>query len=384
MTALPLGFLSSGPPPPKVALLPDGLFFIRAVDVPAEVTPVELGTRVELALETLAPFPLAQLYYGYFWTPGSGSALIFAAYRRRFTAEQVAGWDGVELVMPAFAALLGGPVAPATTALLSSPEGLTAIHWDSGPVPAQVMFQPLLPEASEEDRALARDELLRRLPSREIVDLVGPPQPEPALSDRETVFRCGSWVSRLPREAATALDMRDKDELLHLRRGRARALLLWHVLVGCLVAAGLMAVGEVALLGGGLWETTRLTRLHAQAPGVDQIITAQSLGNRINELSTKRLLPLEMLTLIVGSHLELKPASVVLTRMYTNGDLGLTVEAQTSNGGDINVYQNALTALPAIGNVQVKNPRLQNNLTNFTLVITFKPGALQPMAAPPS
>jgi hypothetical protein len=382
MSTLSLGFLTSSPPAPKVALLPDGLFFVRSVEVPAEVTPAEIGLQVELALETLAPFPLGQLYYGYYWTPGSTRALVFAAYRRRFTAEQVAAWDGVELVLPAFAALLGGRAAPATTVLLASPEGLTALHWDAGSVPAQVLFSPLLPEATEEERARARDELLRRLPSKEIIDLAAPPVAESAASDRELVFRCGEFVSHLPQEAAAALDLRDKEELLHLRRGRARALWLWRALMGCFIAAGAMALGEILLLAGGLWQTTRLAQLHAQTPGVEQIITAQSLGNRINELSTRRLLPLEMLTTVVGSHNEIKPPSVVLTRMYTNGELGLTIEAQTSNPGDINVYQNALSALPALGSVVVKNPRQQNNVTSFTLILTFKPGVLQPMAPP--
>ena len=306
MSALSLGFLSASPPAPKVALLPDGLFFVRAVEVPADVTPAEIGLQVELALEALAPFPLAQLYYGYFWAPGSTRALVFAAYRRRFTADQVAEWEGVELVIPAFAALVGG-AAPASTVILSSAEGLTAIHWDAGPVPAEVLFRPLLPEATEEERAGARDELLRRLPSKEIVDLVAPPVAESAASDRELVFRCGEFVPRLPREAAGALDMRDKDELMLLRRGRGRALWLWRALLGCFIAMGAMALGELLLLAGGLWQTTRLAQLHSQAPGVDQIITAQSLAHRINELSTKRLLPLEMLTTLVGPHNEIKP-----------------------------------------------------------------------------
>jgi hypothetical protein len=365
-----------------VALLPDGLFFVRAVEVPAGLAPAEVGAQVELALEALAPFPLAQLYHGYFWTPGAGRALVFAAYRRRFTADQVAAWDGMELVLPTFAALLGGAVPPSTTVLLASPAGLTGIHWDAGPVPAQVCFLPVAPEASEEDRARVRDELLRRWPSREIIDLPEAPVAEPAPSDRELVFASGAFVSRLPRESAAALDLRDKEELALLRRGRGRALLLWRVLVGCFAAALAMGAGELALLGGGLWQTTRLALLHAQAPAVEQIITAQSLANRISELSTKRLLPLEMLTAIVGPHDELKPASVVFLRMYTTGELGLTVEAQTSNPGDINAYHDALAALPAVAAVTATNLRQQNNVTNFTLVIGFKPRVLQPLAGP--
>jgi hypothetical protein len=81
-----LATLRAGPPPPKVALLPDGLFFTRAVSVAAGATPGEAASQIELALEAVSPFPIAQLYYGYYWVPGSESALVFAAYRRRFTA----------------------------------------------------------------------------------------------------------------------------------------------------------------------------------------------------------------------------------------------------------------------------------------------------------
>ena len=114
-----LATLRAGPPPPKVALLPDGLFFTRALPVAAGATSAEAAAQVELALEALSPFPIAQLFYGYFWTPGSETAFAFAAYRRRFTSDQIAAWTGAELVLPAFAALLGAAVKPATTVIPS-------------------------------------------------------------------------------------------------------------------------------------------------------------------------------------------------------------------------------------------------------------------------
>src|SRR5262245_13996242 len=101
MCASPLRLLRAGPPPPKVALLPDALFFTRAVPVTNGALPAEATTQIELAIEGFSPFPLAQLYYGWFWIPGAEQALVFAAYRRRFTAEQTALWGDAELVLPA-------------------------------------------------------------------------------------------------------------------------------------------------------------------------------------------------------------------------------------------------------------------------------------------
>src|SRR6188474_3363744 len=110
MCASPLKILRVGPPPPKVALLPDALFFTRSIPIAAGVTPAAAAAQIELTLEAISPFPIAQLYYGWFWTEGAEDALVFAAYRRRFTSEQTAAWAGAELVLPTFAAVLGANV----------------------------------------------------------------------------------------------------------------------------------------------------------------------------------------------------------------------------------------------------------------------------------
>src|SRR5688500_9373992 len=159
----PFRFLRAGPPPPRVALLPDALFFTRLVPVTKGATSAEAAAQLELALEGISPFPLAQLYYGWFWVPGSEQALAFAAYRRRFTPEQTEAWDRAELVIPAFAAVLGAEVGKATTIVLSAGEGLTAVHWGDSVVPDRIVFYPLELEADEDTRARAREELLRGL-----------------------------------------------------------------------------------------------------------------------------------------------------------------------------------------------------------------------------
>ncbi|MEX2045118.1 MAG: hypothetical protein WD941_07170, partial [Opitutus sp.] len=92
-----LKFLRSGPPLPVVTLLPDAMFFTRAVPVTAGATAAEAASQVELAIEAISPFPLPQLYYGWYWRPGADRAMAFAAYRRRFTSEQTAEWPAAEL-----------------------------------------------------------------------------------------------------------------------------------------------------------------------------------------------------------------------------------------------------------------------------------------------
>jgi hypothetical protein len=366
-----------------VVVLPDSMFFSRAVPIAPAATPAEVVTQVELAVEALAPFPLGQLFYGYFWTPGSDRAFVYASYRRRFTVEQTTAWSGAEWVLPAFATVLGAEPAPApaTTLVLAAPESLTALHWDHGPVPAVVLTRPLPPDASEEVRAALRGDLLRALGgTRTIIDLLAPPVPQPARTDREVVFASGNFRSRLPLAALTALDVRDRADLAAVRRARARDVILWRVLLGSAAACVLLALGEVALAGSGLWQRARLVKLNAQSPVVGRIMQEQQLANRITELSTRRLLPLEMISLVAAK----KPASIQFLRATTSGLTTLNVDAQTNNAGEIGTFRTALETLPECDRVEVRLLGSRDNLTPFTLVVTFRPEALKPMAPPSS
>ncbi len=374
-----LKLLPTGARAPKVVLLPDALFFTRAFPVSAGATPAEVVMQAELALEGISPFPAGQLYHGFFWAPGAERVLVFAAYRRRFTREQLAEWDRAALVLPAFAALLGLEVKPATTLLVPSAGGLTAVHWENGPVPAGVFFRALPPEATESDQAKVKDELLRLAGgSKQVVELAEAPVAEAmARGGDEFVFHAEALASRLPASRAAAMDVRDKTELAALRRAQGRDLLLWRLFIGSFAAVGLMLLGLVALLGEGVWQRTREAKVAAQQPVVDQIMTAQSLATRTNELSTQRLLPLEMLS----AASERKPATIQFLRATTSGLYTLTVDAQTTSPGDVAAFRSALGEQPACAAVEVRDQRTRDNLMTFTLVITFRPEALKPAAS---
>jgi hypothetical protein len=383
MSASPFKFFTDGPPAPKVAFLPDALFFSRSLPVaPAAADPLaraaEVSGQVELAFEALAPFPLAQLYHGFFWAEGSASALAFAAYRRRFTTEQTEAWRGAELVIPTFAALLHAPAEPATTAVLTSPEGLTAIHWGSGPVPSRIIFRPLAGEVTDEERAATRDALLRNFESKAVVDLPDPPTAHASDGDGEITFKVGAWTSTFSAAEASALDVRDKDELAGLRRARKRDVVLWRVGIGCLAAFLLLGVAELALVGGGLWQATRRAVLNAQAPTVEKIVNDQEVANHINNLRTKRLLTMEMLAAVASK----KPEQMYLLGVSSSTDKLYTLngQGQTSNPAEISVFQDGLQSLPSVapGGVVITPGQTRNNVSSFALHVTFKPNSLKP------
>jgi len=383
MCASPFDILRGGPPAPRVAVLPDAVFFSRAIPVPPGASRAEVVSQVGLALESLSPFPLAQLYFGYFWPAGADRALAFASYRRRFTVEQLSEWAGAERVMPAFATLLGYEAKPATTLILSSAEGLTAIHWDRGPVPSVVLHQPLAPDATAEAIAEARATLIRAAgESTKIVDIPSPTAAAAGGSDRELLFESGEVRSGISAEVAAALDVRDKADLAALAKARRRDVLFWRAAIGAVALCVLLTLGEVGLLGAGLWEKTRVTKVAAQKGTVAHIMEEQELAGRIDELSTKRLLPLEMISVAAPEvAMPKNPPAIQFLRATTPAQNTIQIEAQTNNAGEIAGYKSALERTPSIDRVEIRDQRARDNVVTFTLIITFKPGALQPAAS---
>ncbi len=382
MCASLVNFLRAGPPPPRVAVLSDAFFFSRTIAIAAGTSTAEVVNQVGLALEALSPFPLAQLYYGYYLPPGADQALAFAAYRRRFTAEQLEEWKGAEHVLPAFAAVLGCDAQPATTVLLSAPDGLTAVHWARGPVPTMVLHRPMKPDATEEERAEARASLIKSTgEARSIVDAPSPPIPGAGRSDREVVFEAGALRSRLPAEVAAALDVRDKADLEALARSRRLGVLLWRTAIGAVAACALCAAGELALIGTGVWEAARNAKVAAQKGTVARIMEEKDLASRIDELSTKRLLPLEMVSIVAPEiAMPKNPSAIQFLRATASSSAVNTIQidAQTTNAGEIAAYKTAIEQAPGCDRVEIKDQRTQNSVVSFTLIVTFKPGAMTP------
>jgi hypothetical protein len=319
----------------------------------------------------MSPFPLAQLYYGYFWVAGSRIALVYACYRKRLSAEETETWEDSEIVLPRFATLLTAKMARAATVVLTLEDGITAVHWgEEGHVPSSVVSRAWLPETAEEEKNRVRDEVLRSVGgSRAITDLTALPALTTDSAAGEFAFKAPGVEAPYSREQLDQLDVRDKADLAARRRARARDLLLWRGFVACLIGLGLAGFLEIGLIGGKFWQQSRMAKVNRQTPVVAEIMRAQSLSMRIEELSTKRLKPLEMISLLVSK----RPDSIVFSRATTSGLYGLEVECYTSVATDVGVFQAGLRQLPELSKVEIQNQALRDAVSTFRLVVVFKP-----------
>jgi hypothetical protein len=377
---LPSLKFSLKPPPPRAVLLPDDQFFVRAVPVTPGASAADAAAEIALALEAMAPFPLAQMYHGHHHRPGARHALVFAAYRKRFPGDKTEAWAGAEVVLPAFAALLGAQVKSATTVILTTAATMTAIHWrDAADAPSAVLTRTLPPDdAGPRARDTLREELLREageslcIEDVEVAAIDDHGSVNLDDSDAGYVFRAGRLASAFTRDELDALDVRDKDEIALRRRDRRRDLLLWRVFVGGLAALAFALFLEAAIAGTGMWEKIRQKIVTEQAPYVAQIDQANALATRVEDISTKRLLPFEMIDLVKAK----RPRSVLYTRVTTRDLYTLEVQARTNVPNDLLAYRATLNATPELASVAIEDQTSRNGITTFRLVLAFKPEAV--------
>jgi len=368
----------SAPATKKVVLLPDHAFFVRVVPLPPETPAAAVPAQVELVLEGLSPFPVAHLCYGYFHRAGSGRVLVYAAYRRRFTVDDASRWAGADAVLPAFAAWLGASTGGPLALLIQGSDFITALGWDGADaVPSVIVTRQVSPEEPAGERAAAQTAVaaaLRGLPPP--VEVAPPAGLRSRVGDDGLEYAEGRLISRFGPEELDALDVRDKAELAQRRRERMRDVYLWRIFQGCAAGLLLAAVLELGLKGGHLWLQTRAAIAAAQAPAVQNIETKNSLANRIEELSTRRLLPMEMISLVGGT--KLKGNNIQFLRTATKGLNVLEIEGQTNSAPDVFNYQAALKGLPACESVELGQTTERSGTTRFILTVTFKADTLRP------
>jgi hypothetical protein len=362
---------------PGIVLLPAARFFARRVP---RVAGADAAGQAELALEGLAPFPVDQLCHG--CVANDGEMLVFGAYRKQFTADETAAWESADAVVPSFVALLGAPPVRPRLQVWRNGDDVTVAAWDGkSALPAALVARNTADDAQvsalvEEVRSRAG------LPDAPVMEISGQATVDRAADGRGLSVAVGAGADRvagtIDHAVVATVDVREKGFLAERRRTLKRDRWLWHGLVGCAAVLVVLALAELAMVGGRFGLARYRAGVQQAAPAVAQIETAQALSQRIEEMSARRLMPAEMIAVLNRS----RPASVLFVRATTTGQFGMEVEAQTANAGDIGAYEAALRGAPEIAALETRDLRSREGTTSFILSATFKAGSLTAGGAP--
>lgn len=352
--------------------VPSDRFFMRFVPLAPDLPAL---AQAELALEGLAPFPPAQLYWGCCVAPDRTAALVYAAHRRRFTAEETAAWERADLAVPSLLTLLGAaPAGPAILVLVGETRLSGAAWAGTAPWPVAVHTREYGTAPTAEIRQKFAAELAAKagLPDAPARYVTGTPRAR--REGDQLVFEltdaAGAVIATtgVPHADQDALDVRDRAFLEKRRRDRGRIEFVWRLLLAGGAAAGLALLLDLGALTFNVLDRALQARVTAQAPGVAKLETAHGLISRIDELTHRRLRFFEMLAAINTP----RPHSISFTRTSTSGRNALEIEASTGSADDVGTYEAALRAMAALEKVEIRDLRARDGVTTFALSVAFK------------
>jgi len=351
-----------------LSLVPGDRFFLKEIELDPTVPAAK---QVEMVLEESSPFPLAQLYFGFVVRADGARALAYAAYRRRFTAEEIAEWSESGAVLPDFLGLIGPVPTKPQVVVQVQPGGVSGAAWDGrGGLPVAVVARAMS-EPTEAHIAELTTELRQRLGHEDVeVRRLDGPTGVALAEDGAAVFRiAGEETARIPAAAVAEADVRDKTFLEDKRRDDSRRQ-GWMWAFRAAVALLLVAAGlDVAAGGLGFLTRRREARVAARADEVHRIETAETLATKIEDLTARQEKPLEWLAR-AGS---LRPRAIQFTRVSSNNDRTLAIEAQTGDPAAVGAYEGVLRQNQEIAAVDLHDIRSREGMTSFALDLTFKP-----------
>ncbi len=354
----------------NAVVVPSWRFYYRIVPLVAGVPVLD---QAALALEALAPFPLAQLYWGCCVAPAGDQALVYATYRRRITADEVRAWEAADLVVPEILSLLGAtPAGPAVQVLLRG-NSLSGAAWAGQTAwPVAVMARNHVESPTEEMKQGFLAELKQRAGLTECPVSYVEGEAVIRREDRQLVMGLAAqdkaWASRFPESAQEALDVRDREFVARRRTERRRGEFIWRVVLAGGVAAALAVLVEAGAVAFKMLDGAQREQAVRQQPVVMKLEAANGLVRRVDELAHRQLRFFEMLETINES----RPRSIQFTRAGAAARNRLEIEARTDKAEDVPAYEAALRQIPALAKIEVRGLRAREGQAIFNLQVVFK------------
>lgn len=349
----------------QVCLVPGYAFFVERLPLPEGLEAEEVGNFAELSLETLSPFPLEQLNWGWIQDEDSTAILLYATHRERLKQLGFANLEAYLWVLPDFAPLATLRFDQATTLRLESTEGHCLLTFAAG------QSLPLTVQAQAGDSHLAEDPtepLHVFCHQATIVPEAGLPtfhydaEPRPVGSEDVT----GRHI-RLPENSLWAADLRAPAYKQNERNRRRLASLVGKTTGYAGFAALVLIVCELLLFVGNAWLGTRETKIAGQAQEVRRIEDKQSLMNKLDQVAQNELQPIAILEALN----EERPGGIYFTSTIIEGRNRIVVDGIATTISELNAY---IASLRDSGKFHlVGNPEqiTRSGRTTFTVTLDF-------------
>lgn len=366
--------------PEQVLTLPADLFFIELIEIPNELEDSELNDYSELTLESISPFPLDQLYWGYLSAKSAKRILLFAAHRQRVHERYTDPIESFAWVLPEFAPLAFTPFTKNTEVILSSPTGVSLLHFEQdNPIPLSLETLSCLPEK----QADSIETLINNAPESaegnvqlkfEATSISLSENCRPgfafAIKGDATPEEEGRHALICPDENQLwTADLRSPEMKKSLRQARHLSRLCLRTLSWTALAGLLLLLGECLHFGGQTWLDSLRTRIAEQQPRVDTIAEQQSLMYKLEQIEQNDLQPIAILDALN----KLRPRGIHFTKTQVEGENQVVIDGVANNVNALNSYTDALQKSGQFELLQSPKSITRQGKTTFTLQFAYSP-----------
>ena len=358
------------------------LFFCRRLEVPEDVEENELEGYLQLRLESLSPFPIEHLQFGYVIDEAKRYAFVYSGYRRSFEGSVVSAWDKMESVLPEFGiGILQGGREAERPLLVVTESSLAYFEFDNrSELPAYFEGFPRkiddngIVEDADQAVATVRERLRDRIAGKLL-----------RIWNADTAVHIGRNRLRLKavgqdegeieaivsRDSLWRMDLRDPEKIDKAKLEERRNNVIWKFVLGMAAAMGLLILGEVLWGVEKAYVNLRKRWNDEQAPRVALIESRSMTTNSLLDFQDSNLKPFDMLIAITPFMTD----AIIFTSAETNGQNGLIVNAMASNQDQVNQFKSRLERFVKVESVELQRPQNTAGGTTFDALINFKPGA---------
>jgi len=378
-------------PARTVKLVPGEYFFAHSLDLPPGILPADIHSLAEFSLESLSPFGMDQLSWGFIYLPGAPSVLLYAAYRDTLVRNGFTELEANSHVYPAFVVGTGSVFDEPTVEFKLLDRSLSAVGYAAeNPVPQWVSSVRVADSDDVENPVgAARERLLKSIDasgytvSDSILEITGETvesndgsqlfavrqsgdSPEPVGND-DPVGNGDPIDLKLDELGEWYADIRDSAYIRKRRKEHDLARKVWYATLAAGAAAAVCLLLQIGFFSMGLWIQHRAGVVVAQTEAFLQLSDTQERVEKIEQFVQEELRPFEMLETM---NVE-RPSAVHFTEADAAGFNRLSVKGIGTNVTAFNRYTEALRLSPRIEAVEPQ-VRTSQGRALFTLTIIFK------------
>jgi len=337
----------------QTLLVPGCLFFIETIEVPAELTMAEIPDFAELSLESIAPFPIERLNWGYLYREHTPTLLIYAAHRDRLKKEGYTDLTDYTWVLPDFATLADAHFTEDTLIALKGDNSVSLLHFEKiADIPKSVSVSTIGGNEVSDIIQKLRSNTPNLPTTATILHLDQPtvtldendlPTFEHTVSDAYKDHNyAGIWQTLAPTESQLwQSDVRSADFKTTAHGKRRTSALAVRTFSWAMILMLLLIIVEGVHLSAQKWLELKQDKIASQQDTVSKLEEKQILVNKLEQVAQNELRPIDMLEaandIRLKSNLGIEYDSVII-----EGENQITIEGKASSINALNQYVDSL------------------------------------------